>query len=63
MRHKVPVRDRVRVWLLPAPERRAARLEWEAEERVRRERDWFCERSRQRLHAEAERNKWSALNH
>ena len=48
---------------LPAPERRAARLEREAEERLRRERDWYCERSRQRLHDEAERNRWSAFTY
>ena len=47
--------------MLPPDERRAARLEREAEERMRRERDWYCERSRQRLRDEAERNKWSAF--
>jgi hypothetical protein len=47
--------------MLPAPERRAARLEREAEERMRLERDWHCERSRQLLHTEAERNKFSAF--
>jgi hypothetical protein len=47
--------------MLPAPERRAARLEREADERMRRERDWHCERSRQLLRAEAERNKFSAF--
>ena len=56
-------RARLREWLLPAAERRAARLEREAEERIRRERDWYCERSRQRLHDEAERNKYSALGY
>jgi hypothetical protein len=59
MRHKH--RLHLREWLLPAPERRAARLEREAEERMRRERDWYCERSRQRLRDEAERRKYSAL--
>jgi hypothetical protein len=63
MRHKVPVRDRVKVWLLPRDERRAAWLEREAEERVRRERDWYCERSRQRLRDEAESRKWSAFTY
>ena len=63
MRHKLVVRDRVREWMLPAGERRAARLERQAEERIRRERDWYCERSRQRLHDEAEAYKWSAFNH
>jgi hypothetical protein len=58
MRHKQRIHPRE--WLLPRDERRAARLEREAEERMRRERDWYCERSRQRLHDEAERNKWSA---
>ena len=58
MRHQR--RAHLREWLLPPAERRAARLEREAEERMRRERDWYCERSRQRLHDEAERNKWSA---
>lgn len=62
MRYKRGVRDRVRELMLPPDERRAARLERQAEERVRRERDWYCERSRQRLHDEAERNKWSAFS-
>jgi hypothetical protein len=62
MRHKRHVRERVREWMLPPAERRAARLERQAEERIRRERDWHCERSRQRLHDEAERNKWSAFS-
>jgi hypothetical protein len=59
MRHKR--RAQLREWLLPRDERRAARLEREAEERIRRERDWYCERSRQLLHTEAERNKYSAF--
>ena len=59
MRHKR--RIHMREWLLPRDERRAARLEREAEERVRRERDWHCERSRQLLRAEAERRKYSAF--
>jgi hypothetical protein len=59
MRHKR--RPHPREWLLPRAERRAARMEREAEERMRRERDWYCERSRQLLHAEAERNKYSAF--
>jgi hypothetical protein len=59
MRHKH--RTQLREWLLPPAERRAARLEREAEERIRRERDWYCERSRQLLRAEAERNKYSAF--
>jgi hypothetical protein len=63
MRYKRPLRDRVRELALPPPERRAARLEREAEERLRRERDWYCERTRQRLHDEAERNKWSAFTY
>ena len=63
MRHKRAVRERVREWMLPRPERTAARLEREAEARIRRERDWYCERSRQRLHDEAERNKYSALTY
>jgi hypothetical protein len=57
MRHKR--RTHLREWLLPPDERRAARLEREAEERVRSERDWYCERSRQRLRDEAERRKYS----
>jgi hypothetical protein len=59
MRHKrrAPLRE----WLLPRAERRAARLEREAEDRIRRERDWYCERSRQLLRAEAERRKYSAF--
>ena len=61
MRYKRSMRERVRERMLPAPERRAARLEREAEERMRRERDWHCERSRQLLHAEAERNKYSGV--
>ena len=63
MRYKRPLRERLRELALPAPERRAARLEREAEERLRRERDWHCERTRQRLHDEAERNKWSAFTY
>jgi hypothetical protein len=59
MRHKR--RPHPREWLLPAAERRAARLEREAEERIRRERDWHCERTRQLLHVEAERRKYSAF--
>jgi hypothetical protein len=59
MRHKQ--RTHLREWLLPRAERRAARLEREAEERIRRERDWYCERSRQLLRAEAERRKYSAF--
>jgi hypothetical protein len=61
MRHKRALRERVREWMLPRPERRAARLEREVEARMRRERDWYCERSRQRLRDEAERNKYSAF--
>ena len=61
MHHKRSVRDRVRELMLPPAERRAARMEREVEERMRRERDWYCERSRQRLHDEAERNKYSAI--
>jgi len=59
MRHKRRIHPRE--WLLPRPERRAARLERDAEERIRRERDWFCERSRQQVRAEAERYKYSAF--
>jgi hypothetical protein len=59
MRHQR--RAHLRERLLPPAERRAARLEREAEERIRRERDWYCERSRQLLRAEAERNKYSAF--
>ena len=62
MRHKRVGASGSREWMLPAAERRAARLEREAEERMRRERDWYCERSRQRLRDEAERNKWSAFS-
>jgi hypothetical protein len=51
----------LREWLLPPAERRAARLEREAEDRIRRERDWHCERTRQLLRAEAERRKYSAF--
>jgi hypothetical protein len=57
MRHKRRIHPRE--WLLPPAERRAARLERETLERMRRERDWYCERSRQRLHDEAERRKYS----
>ena len=63
MRHKRSLGERMRELALPAPERRAARLEREAEERLRRERDWYCERTRQRLHDEAERNKWRAFGY
>jgi len=58
MRHKH--RPHPREWLLPAGERRAARLEREAEERIRRERDWHCERSRQLLLVEIERQRSSS---
>ena len=61
MRHKRSVRERVGELLLPPAERRAAKLERMVEERMRRERDWYCERSRQRLRDEAERNKYSAF--
>jgi hypothetical protein len=63
MRHKRRVRERIQEWMLPAPERRAARLERETLARLRRERDWHCERSRQRLRDEAERNEYSALGY
>ena len=43
------------------PERRAARMERAVEEQMRRERDWYCERSRQLARIEAERRKWSAF--
>jgi hypothetical protein len=56
-------RPRLREWLLPADERRAARQEREAEDRIRRERDWYCERSRQLLRAEAERQRYSGWAH
>jgi hypothetical protein len=59
MRHKRRIHPRE--WLLPRAERRAERLEREAEERMRRERDWYCERSRQLLRDEAERRKYSAF--
>ena len=59
MRHQH--RAHLREWLLPPAERRAARLEREAEDRMRRERDWHCERSRQLLRVEAERRKYSAF--
>ena len=59
MRYKRHVHPRE--WLLPPAERRAARLEREVEARIRRERDWYCERSRQLLRDEAERRKYSAF--
>jgi hypothetical protein len=59
MRHKRRIHPRE--WLLPRAERRAARLEREALERMRRERDWYCERSRQLAAIEAERRKSSAF--
>ena len=61
MRHKRSARACIREWMLPPAERRAARAERETLERMRRERDWYCERSRQQLRDEAERNKHSAL--
>jgi hypothetical protein len=61
MRHDHQWRERVREWMLPAPERRAARLARQAEETMRRERDWYCERSRQLDRMEAERLKWSGF--
>jgi hypothetical protein len=51
----------MREWTLPAPERRAAKLARATEERMRRERDWYCERSRQLARMEAERQKWSGF--
>lgn len=60
MRHKHRLHPRE--WLLPAPERRAARLERESEERIRRERDWYCERSRQLARTEAECRTYSAYS-
>ena len=59
MRYKRARTARMREWLLPPAERRAARLGRQAEERMRRERDWHCERSRQLARLEAERAKWS----
>jgi hypothetical protein len=59
MRHKRHVHPRE--WLLSRDERRAARLEREAEERLRSERDWYCERSRQLMRVEAERRKYSGF--
>jgi hypothetical protein len=50
-----------REWPLSRAERRAARLERAAEEQIRRERDWYCERSRQLARVEAEARKWSAF--
>ena len=61
MRYKA--RAPLREWLLPPAERRAARLGREAEDRVRRERDWYCERSRQLVRAEAERHRYSGFSH
>jgi hypothetical protein len=63
MRHMRHFGDRLRELRLPAPERRAARLERQVEAQIRRERDWYCERSRQRLRDEAERRKWSAFTY
>jgi hypothetical protein len=47
----------VREWRLPAPERRAAREERQAEARMRAERDsaWTAERRAARLEAESRR--------
>ena len=59
MRHKGARGERVKEWMLPPAERRAARLGREAEEQIRRERDWHCERSRQLAHVAAESSKWS----
>jgi hypothetical protein len=52
-KHRTP-RIVVREWLLPAPERRAARAERRVEERLRRERDseWTPERRTAALDAE-----------
>jgi hypothetical protein len=61
MRYKRALRERLREWTLPRPERRAARLEREAEARIRLERDWHCERSRQRLRDQAEARKYSGF--
>ena len=54
---------RVATWIrerrLPPDERRAARLEREAEAQIRRERDWDDPRARQIAAAEAERRRYS----
>jgi len=56
-RHRTP-RAVVREWMLPAPERRAARAERQVEERFRRERDseWTPERRAAALEAERRRH-------
>jgi hypothetical protein len=59
-RHRTPVAV-VREWMLPAPERRAARTERRVEAQFRRERDsdWTAERRAAAL--EAERRKYDFL--
>jgi hypothetical protein len=52
----------VREWMLPAPERRAARAERRVEAQIRREREseWTPERRAAAL--EAERRKWDFMS-
>jgi len=59
-RHRKPVAV-VREWMLPAPERRAARAERRVEAQIRREREseWTPERRAAAL--EAERRKWDFM--
>jgi hypothetical protein len=55
-KHRTP-RALVREWMLPAPERRAARAERRVETQLRRERDseWTAERRAGALDAESRR--------
>jgi hypothetical protein len=55
-KHRTP-RAIVREWMLPAPERRAARAERRVESQLRRERDseWTAERRAGALEAESRR--------
>jgi hypothetical protein len=56
-KHRTP-RAVVREWMLPGPERRAARTERRVEAELRRERDSDCRPERRAAAIEAERRKY-----
>jgi hypothetical protein len=56
------VRERVSVWMLPGPERRAAAAERRAERALELERfPAVCIAERERARLEAERRRWGVL--
>ena len=55
-------RERISIWMLPAPERRAAVAERRAERALELEREpAVCIAERQRARLEAERRRWGVL--